>query len=86
MLFVYNFKIKHCKEIKNSWIDMLSHRLNLMIKQKEMKILFKQDNEIKNIIFNSWALKGTWIVTLKSLIVKNIKKEMLQDAQTEHLR
>jgi hypothetical protein len=57
-----------------------------MIKQKETKALFKQDSEIKDMIFDSQALRATRIVTSKSSIIKNIKRETLQDAQTERLR
>jgi hypothetical protein len=57
-----------------------------MIKQKETKTLFKQDDEIKNMIFDSRVLRATRIVTLKFSLDKNIKKETLQDAQTRRLR
>jgi hypothetical protein len=57
-----------------------------MIKQKETKTLFRQDDEIKNMIFNSQVLRATQIVTSKSLLNKNIKRETLQDAQTRCLR
>lgn len=85
-LSAYDFKIRHCKGKENAWADALSRRPDLMVKEKESKTLFRQEDQTKDMVLDQQALRATRVVTAEDSLLEDIKKETVKDEQAKRLR